>query len=231
MTIKLWDLAGAEDDRRFSPHCWRIKMALRHKGLEVEEIPWRFTEKDAIKASGQGAVPVIEDQGQTLYDSWTIANYLDEAYPDRPLLFSGEEAKTLTFFLKHWIERSLHGPFLRVIVLDLEKQLHEKDKAYFRSSREKRFGRTLEEFAGDPGQALAVLRTALDPLRPVLAESTFLSGRRPGFADYLLIAEFQWARAVSPVKLLEADDPIHAWRERVMDLFGGYARNAVGYAV
>lgn len=206
-------------------------MALRHKGLEVEEIPWRFTEKDAIQASGQGAVPVIEDQGQTLYDSWSIANYLDEAYPDRPLLFSGEEAKTLTFFVKHWVERSLHGPFFRLIVLDIEKHLHDKDKAYFRSSREKRLGRTLEAFAGNPDEALAQLRAALDPLRPVLAESAFLAGRRPGFADYLLIAEFQWARAVSPVRLLEADDPIYLWRERVMDLFGGYARNAVGYPV
>jgi len=231
MTIKLWDLAAAEDDRRFSPHCWRVKMALRHKGLEVEEIPWRFTEKEAIAASGQGAVPVIEDQGHTLYDSWTIASYLDEAYPDRPLLFAGEEAKTLCFFLKHWVERSLHGPFFRVIVLDLEKRLHPKDKAYFRSSREKRLGRTLEEFAGDPGQALAQLRAALDPLRPVLAESAFLCGRTPGFADYLLIAEFQWARAVSEVRLLEKADPIYAWRERVMDLFGGYARGAVGYPV
>ncbi|MDX1376635.1 MAG: glutathione S-transferase N-terminal domain-containing protein [Burkholderiales bacterium] len=231
MTIKLWDLAGAEDARRFSPHCWRVKMALRHKGLEVEEIPWRFTEKEAIAASKQGAVPVIEDQGHTLYDSWTISSYLDEAYPDRPLLFAGEEAKTLTFFFKHWVERSLHGPFFRVIVLDIERHLHPKDKAYFRSSREKRLGRTLEAYAGDPGEALAQLRAALDPLRPVLAESAFLAGRRPGFADYLLIAVFQWARAVSAVKLLEVDDPVYAWRERVMDLFGGYARNAVGYPV
>ena len=231
MTIKLWDLAGAEDDRRFSPHCWRVKMALRHKGLEVEEIAWRFVEKDAIAASGQGLVPVIEDQGETLFDSWTIANYLDEAYPDRPLLFSGDEAKTLCFFLKHWIERGLHGPFFRLIVLDIERHLHAKDRDYYRSSREKRLGQTLEAFAGDPAQALAALRAALDPLRPVLAESTFLSGRAPGFADYLLLGEFQWARAISPVRLLEPDDPIYGWRERVMDLFGGYARGAVGYPV
>jgi len=231
VTIKLWDLAGAEDNRRFSPHCWRIKMALRHKGLDVDEIPWRFTEKDAIAASGQGAVPVIEDQGQTLYDSWTIANYLDEAYPDRPLLFSGEEGKALTYFLKHWIERTLHAPFFRLIVLDIEKHLHDKDRKYFRESREKRLGKTLEAFAGDCDAVLAALRGALDPLRPVLAESAFLAGRSPGFADYLLIAEFQWARAVSAVQLLETGDPIYAWRERVMDLFGGFARRAVGYPV
>ncbi|MCG6954204.1 MAG: glutathione S-transferase C-terminal domain-containing protein, partial [Betaproteobacteria bacterium] len=101
--------------------------------------------------------------------------------------------------------------------------------AYFRSSREKRLGKTLEDFAGDPAQALAQLRGALDPLRPVLAETPYLAGRTPGFADYLLLAEFQWARALSAVRLLEKGDPISAWRERVMDLFGGYARNAVGY--
>ena len=56
MAIKLYDLAGAETDRRFSPYCWRARMALAHKGLEVETIPWRFTEKDAIAFSGQGRV-------------------------------------------------------------------------------------------------------------------------------------------------------------------------------
>jgi len=33
MTITLYDLAGAEAERRFSPFCWRTKMALAHKVL------------------------------------------------------------------------------------------------------------------------------------------------------------------------------------------------------
>ena len=60
--LKLYDLAGAEPDRRFSPYCWRIKMALAHKGLEVETIPWRFTDKDIIAPAGKaGRVPVLVD--------------------------------------------------------------------------------------------------------------------------------------------------------------------------
>jgi len=35
MAITLYDLAGAEAERRFSPFCWRTKMALAHKDLEV----------------------------------------------------------------------------------------------------------------------------------------------------------------------------------------------------
>ena len=33
MAITLYDLAGADEHRRFSPYCWRTKMALAHKGL------------------------------------------------------------------------------------------------------------------------------------------------------------------------------------------------------
>src|SRR3990172_8608603 len=80
MTIALYDLAAAEDDRRFSPYCWRVKMALAHKGLAFETLAWRFTEKEALAFSGSSTVPVIVDGSRHVADSWTIANYLDEAY-------------------------------------------------------------------------------------------------------------------------------------------------------
>lgn len=52
MAIQLYDLCG-KDDRRFSPYCWRTKLALKHKGLDFETVPWRMTEKDRIAFSGQ----------------------------------------------------------------------------------------------------------------------------------------------------------------------------------
>mgnify|MGYP003351918129 CR=1 FL=1 len=94
MVMTVYDLAGAEDGRRFSPYCWRIKMALAHKGLTAESIPWRFTEKERLAFSGQALVPVIEDGARVVSDSWTIAQYLDEAYPAHPL-FAGQPAITL----------------------------------------------------------------------------------------------------------------------------------------
>ena len=231
MAIQLYDLAGAEDDRRFSPYCWRVKMALRHKGLEFETIPWRYTEKDAIAFSGQGAVPVLVDAGRSVHDSWDIALYLEQAYPSRPALFEGGESQALAQFFNHWSVRTLHPALLRVIVMDIHRCLAEKDKAYFRETREKRFGATLETFGADAKKGLADFRGALDPLRPGLVQNGFVCGKGPGFADYILFAVFQWARVVSPTRLLEPDDPLFAWRERMLDLFGGYARQAKGYAV
>ena len=74
---KLYELAGADENRRFSPYCWRARMALAHKGLEVESLPWHFTEKEAISFSGQERVPVLIDAKNTISDSWEIAKYLE----------------------------------------------------------------------------------------------------------------------------------------------------------
>lgn len=231
MAIQLYDLAGAEDDRRFSPYCWRTKMALKHKGLDFEAIPWRFTEKDKIAFTGSTTVPVIVDGSRAVYDSFEIAVYLDEAYPSRPGLFEGTESRALSLFLSHWAVRTLHPPLFRVILMDIYGQLHEKDKAYFRESREKRFGARLEDAAAEQKKWLADFRGALEPLRPGLVQNPFIAGKGPGFADYIVFGPFQWARSVSPVRLLEPDDPVFKWRERMLDLFGGYARQAKGYPV
>lgn len=227
-TIKLWDLVGAEDDRAFSPYCWRTKMALAHKGLAFEAIPWRFTEKERLAFSGQALVPVLQDGERVVSDSWAIAQYLDERYPAKPL-FDGAQAKSLAFFLKNWAERVVHLALLKVVLLDLHGNLAEKDKAYFRESREKRFGKTLEEVAGRQPEQVAALRAALDPMRPVLSAQPFVCGDAPAYADYILFGAFQWARVMSPAALLEKDDPLHAWRERMLDLHGDLARRAKGY--
>ena len=69
MALTLYDLAGADANRRFSPYCWRIRLAIGHKELPVETIPWRFTDKEMIAFSGQGRVPVLVDAGKALAGS------------------------------------------------------------------------------------------------------------------------------------------------------------------
>lgn len=229
MARTLYDLAGAEDNRRFSPYCWRVKMALSHKGLPFETIPWRFTEKDVIAFSSQGLVPVLVDGERFVTDSWAILQYLEATYPDTPPLAEGAQAWAYARFIKEWTERSLQAALMRIIVPDILAHLHPKDREYFRTSREARFGATLEAFAADRPAHLAHLKKVLDPLRATLSEQPFL-GTGPGLADYLVFAAFQWARCMSPVPLLKADDPIHAWRERMLVLFGGLATETLGFS-
>ena len=229
MAVTLYDLAGAEDDRRFSPFCWRTRLALAHKGLAVEAVPWRFTETDKIAFSGQGKVPVIVDDGKTVFDSWTIADYLDATYPERPLLASPPE-RALAKFVSAWTDTVLHPGLARLIVSDVHDHLHEKDKPYFRKSREDRYGMTLEAFSADRETKLAAFRQSLTPLRMTLQSQPYLGGEMPNYADYVVFGGFQWARCTSPVQLLAADDPIAAWRKRLLDAFDGLAARARGYA-
>lgn len=231
MSLRMYDLAAAEDDRLFSPYCWRTKLAIAHKGLTVESIPWRFTEPERLAAHGGKTVPLLLDGERVVHDSWAIALYLEETYADRPALFGGPQSRALTLGFKHWVERVLHAPMLRAVITDLHDCLHPKDKEYFRTTREKRFGATLEALGAARADTIATVRTLLDPVRATLAAQPFVAGASPAYADYVLFGAFMWTRSVSPAKLLEPDDPVHAWRERMLDLHGGYARRAKGYPV
>ncbi len=232
MTITLYELAGAEADRRFSPFCWRIRMALAHKELPTEGIPWRFTEKEVLAPTGQGRVPVIVDKGRWVNDSWIIANYLEETYPDRPSLFGGSAGRAVTRFVQGWTDTVLHVGLIRSVVLDIWQHAHEKDKAYFRKSREERFGgTTLEAIQAGREERLPALRQSLQPVRDVLGEQPYIGGDKPLYADYTVFGAFQWVRCISPFKFIERDDPVFAWRERMLDLFGGMARESKGYPV
>ena len=121
MTITIYDLAGAEADRRFSPFCRRSKMALAHKGLAVETVPWRFTEKDRLPQPNAGRVPVIVDGERVVHDSTAIADYLEERYPDRPSLFGGASGRALTRFVQNWTETVLQTGLIRLVVWKLDR--------------------------------------------------------------------------------------------------------------
>lgn len=223
MARTLYDLAAARDDLRFSPYCWRIKMALKHKGLAWEEIPWRFTEKDVIAFAGSTTVPVLVDGDAVVADSWNIARHLESRYPHAPALFGGPQGEAHALFIKFWCEQTLNPQILRLIVMDLFARIHPKDKDYFRSNREARFGKSLEALVVPPDAGLPPFRASLAPVRAVLEKQPFLGGNGPSFADYCLFGVFQWARAMSPIELLESGDSVHAWRARLLGAFDGFA--------
>jgi len=222
----MYDLAAADPLLRFSPYCWRTRMALAHKGLAVETIPWRFTEKEAIAFSGQTRVPVVVDGDKVIADSWEIACYLDEAYADRPALFGSADAKGAALFIKRWTEGQVHPALVRLIVADIVKILDPKDTGYFRESREKALGATLEDYVAAKEQNLKQLHAVLAPLRFTVKDVPFLGGDRPSYSDYIVFGALQWARCSSPQELLPADDPVTAWFGRLQNLYDGLGAKA-----
>lgn len=225
MSIIMHDLAGADPALRFSPYCWRIRFALAHKGLPVDTIPWRFTDKPEIAFSGQGRVPVIRDGETVVSDSWAIAEYLEQTYP-APSMFGGTVGQAHARFVNAWADAVLMGGLARLIVRDILDVIDPKDRGYFRESREARFGTTLEAVQEGRDSQVAAFRAVLQPLRMVLARQPWFGGAAPSYADFIIAGTLMWPRCSSRFAVLAPDDTIAAWFERMLDLYGGLGRNA-----
>src|SRR5262249_24540754 len=115
MTIVMYEPVGFEG-RGASPFSWRIRCALTHKGVDVEYRPVRFADFDTIKRlSGQRFVPIIVDGSTVVHDSWQIATYLEDRFPNQPPLFGDEVARRTTRFVNQWSDNVLNLALRRLI--------------------------------------------------------------------------------------------------------------------
>lgn len=222
MSIELYDLAGQDPDLMFSPFCWRIRMALLHKGLDFTVIPWRFSDRSATAGSGYDAVPVIRDGERWVGDSWAIALYLDRTYPQAPLMHNAESQAAARLVLGV-CGTCVFPAAVRVAVLAAYKLLDDASKPYFRASREAMFACTLEELDVGEHRAKAGLAEGLQAFTEVLTASEYLGGEAPTYADYVLFGVLKWMDIVSPYAPLDDAGPVAGWFDRLQNLYGGYA--------
>jgi|SoiMethySBSTD1v2_1073268.scaffolds.fasta_scaffold35562_3 glutathione S-transferase len=222
MALILYELGGL-NDRRYSLYSWRARMALAHKGLTPEYRPVHVSDKAAIAFSKQDKVPILVDGETVVQDSFRIALHL-EAHHGGASLFGGEVGQALARFFNSWVDRTLVPRLVPLIALDVQGILDAADARHLRGVMEKAFGRTLEELVAHRDKDVVGFRRLLDPARASLRSQPFISGAQPAYPDYILFSLLQWARIVSPFAILEADDALSAWRERMLDLHAGLAR-------
>ena len=71
----------------FSTNVERVALAAGHKGLALEYVDVPDEDRsEIVRVSGQELVPVLEHDGRVLTDSPRILEYLEESFPERPLL-------------------------------------------------------------------------------------------------------------------------------------------------
>jgi glutathione S-transferase len=224
MTVVLYDLCASDKHRRFSPHCWKAKMSLAHKRIPFETRPVPFTRIKEMTGGFSPTVPVLDDNGHLVRDSWDIAVYLEGTYPDAPTLFGGPGGQAAAKLVEGWALGAIHPAIFPMIVRDIHDILDPADKDYFRESREKRLGRTLETAQSDRESRIEHFRQVMLPLRLMLKTQPWIGGAEPLFTDYLVFGPLQWARVASPFPLLAPDDPVVDWFERCLDLHDGIGR-------
>jgi glutathione S-transferase len=222
--ITLYDLQLASGCT-ISPFVWATKYALRHKGFDIDIVPGGFTGILDRTGGRSERLPVIVDDGRWVLDSWLIAEYLDETYPDRPQLFGHPSVKVLTRFLEGWLWRTAVTPWFSCYIKDYRDLSLPEDQDYVTTSRRAFLGgRSLEEAQAGRENRLPAVPPALEPLRQLLSENRWLGGTGPNYADYRALALFLWVGSIATTPPLTDDDPLRDWLDRGMDLFDGLGR-------
>jgi glutathione S-transferase len=90
----------------YSTNVERVALALAHKGLAVESVVIDYADRREVeRISGQGLVPVIDDDGTIVADSMEIVRYLDGRYPDPPLYPADGARRAEMLIFIEWFNR------------------------------------------------------------------------------------------------------------------------------
>ena len=223
-TITFYDLTMAHGATT-SPFVWATKYALKHKGFDLDVVPGGFTGILERTGGKTERLPAIVDDGKWVLDSWGIVEYLDETYPDRPMLIPHESVAALTKALDAWWWPTAVGPWMRCFCADYRDLCFEHDKDYVTTSREKMLCMKLEDMQAGREDRLPQISAAIEPLRKALGEHKWLGGSEPNYADYRILGPILFLASVGKQPALAEDDPLRDWIERCRDLFGGLGRH------
>jgi glutathione S-transferase len=180
-----------------SPYAAKVRAILRYKGLRFEERTVHPLKRGVLKElSGQKKVPVLDDGGRVIADSTRIARYLDDNYPEKPVIPSEPGLRARALLLEEWADEALArvvAPVRWLIPHNAKLTL-----AQFRSAYPPKqdvlwsvLGRALVLRAkhryGTPGGPAAMLNRLAEVLELVdgaLAETGWLAGPSPTVADF-----------------------------------------------
>jgi glutaredoxin len=77
------------------PYCARVRIVLAEKHIEYETVEIDLADRPAwiYEKNSTGRVPVVEEDAWLLPESAVIMEYLDERFPEPPLLPAGREER------------------------------------------------------------------------------------------------------------------------------------------
>lgn len=183
-----------------SHYCEKIRLILDYKGLpyrKVEVTPG-VGQLDLYRMSGQRQVPVLKDGATVIADSTAIALYLEQTYPDRPIIPTDPQQRALCLLLEEWADESI-GPSARKVMLGTFSRdpafrsaiLPSSAPGFLKSIVEAVPREALDVLSLGAGLGPDVVQAArkamqqnLESLSVLLANQPYLVGDRPTLADF-----------------------------------------------
>lgn len=176
----------------------KVRLVLDAKGLdyashEIDLVGGGQHDPAYVKLNPSHVVPTLVDDGRVFVESTLINEYVDEAYPERPLRPSDPAGRHA---VRLWTKKidALHpqcgvitfaiGP--RTILLQQPEEIREKNIASIPDPAQRARRRSVVEHGVEAPEFVGALHAHLDFLDAMddaLAEAPWLSGERFGLAD------------------------------------------------
>ena len=200
----------------FSHNSIKVRVALARKGLADEAVDVHpLLRREVKRASGQTLMPVLCDRDRAIADSTAILLYLEEAYPDPPLIPAAAADRAECLVLEEWADAAFMALTRRLAYFELLAHPERLELLFFPKLDERirsavtgaatpmlrhRFGLTEAQRRADVELAPRLARVALDRLdgRPFLV------------ADALTIADIALASMAGPLAVAPAAVREHA---------------------
>lgn len=194
-----------------APNPDRLTMFMQYKGISIDTVQVDLGTQeqlgdDYLAAVPEGTVPVLVlDDGSRLTEVIAIVHYLEQLYPERPLLGVTPAEKAMVL---NWNHRLFNTLFMAIAEAFRNGHPAYKDRAL---PGPKNYAQIPE--LAERGKAR--LNDALDSMNALLAERDWVAGDRFSFADIDLMVAISFAKWGARTELGDQHQALQAWRQRV----------------
>jgi glutathione S-transferase len=216
---------------QISPFCDKVRRILQYKRVAYtpREVPLFENTFRPRRVNPIGKVPCIEHDGRCIGDSTDIALYLEERFPERPLLPKGARERAQCHVLEDWADESLYFYEMRLRfgmahnarrwVPELTKHDPAALRAIAGAIVPRVVGQTLRSQGLGRKPEAMVLRDVERQVSAVagwLDGSEWLVGNAITLADISVFAQLDCIRGTEEgQQILDAALPVTAWMARV----------------
>ena len=200
-----------------SPFTEKVRRVLTYKHLKWHPIECHYEDKTNLLAVTKGAwarVPVLEWDGEVVYNSADIIKWLDRKVTTNRVI--PDDARGLIEIIDHWADNTFFMPILFLVIPDL---LDAAGDAKLQANREKMIGMTTAQMRERHAPMKEQLAAHLRMIDDQLAGKDFFLGRSFTMADASLYHPlFFLALNPSNFSTVKNFGNVSRWYERIRDL-------------